>query len=117
LVAFIIRRLAYGNPSLVTPRVIDEYWAPTQLPGFVRAGHDALVEFDWSPVAPPRRAALNAPLLVLLGRKDHLIRSDAAAALTLPNAAVHELDGGHCAHEEEPERAYALLGDFIDAVA
>ena len=48
MIRFILRRLAYGDPTIVTERDVDEYWAPTQLPGFVHAARAALSEFDWS---------------------------------------------------------------------
>jgi pimeloyl-ACP methyl ester carboxylesterase len=113
LIALILRRLAYGNASLVTERDIDEYWAPTQLPGFVHAASAALHEFNWRPVSAEQAVSLAPPTMVLLGRNDRLIRKARARAERLHGAQVHELDGGHSVHEERPAEAYGLLGQFI----
>ena len=39
--------IAYGDRSLVTERDVDENWAPTQLPGFIRAVRAGIGEFNW----------------------------------------------------------------------
>ena len=42
VVGLILRRIAYGNAELVTEAIVDQYWAPTQLPGYVYAARAAL---------------------------------------------------------------------------
>jgi pimeloyl-ACP methyl ester carboxylesterase len=113
LIALILRRLAYGNASLVTERDIDEYWAPTQLPGFVYAASAALHEFDWRSATAGEASSLATPTVVILGRDDRLIRKARARAERLYGAQVHELAGGHSVHEERPDEAYAILGEFV----
>jgi pimeloyl-ACP methyl ester carboxylesterase len=115
IVSFILRRLAYGNANLVSERDIDEYWSPTQLPGYVYAGRSALSEFDWRPLTPQEAAALTIPTLVLLGERDRLVRNDDAAANRLASATVSWLSGGHCAHEEDPATAYARIARFVES--
>ena len=44
---WILRNLAFADPSRVTERDVDEYWAPTQLPGFALAARASAEEFDW----------------------------------------------------------------------
>ena len=73
LIRFILRRIAYGDPTIVTERDVDEYWAPTQLPGFVRAARAALSEFDWSAATDEEASRLAVPTLVVLGRRDRLV--------------------------------------------
>src|SRR5215471_1263545 len=36
MVEWILRHAAFRDVSRITARVIDEYWAPTQIPGFMR---------------------------------------------------------------------------------
>ena len=62
LVALILRHLAYGDASRVTERDIDEYWAPTQLPGYVHAAHAALREFDWRPLTAAEACVIDDAL-------------------------------------------------------
>jgi pimeloyl-ACP methyl ester carboxylesterase len=113
LVALILRRLAYGDPSAVTQRDIDEYWAPTQLPGFVHAARSALSDFNWSPLTDAEASALAVPSLVVLGTQDRLLANTQAAAARLKGARVEWVPGGHCAHEEHPALVYDMLAAFI----
>ncbi len=113
VVELIVRRIAYGDPALVTQRTIDEYWSPTQQPGFVRAGRAALSDFSWDAVPPTTLQAMTVPAVVILGREDRLIRGSASAARMIPNAEVHTLLGGHCVHEEHPSEVYPLIAKFL----
>jgi len=113
LIALILRRLAYGNASLVTEYDVDEYWAPTRQPGFVFAASAALHEFDWRPLTPEQASALVPRTAIILGRDDRLIRTAHARAAQLRNSTVYELAGGHSVHEERPEEAYAILGELV----
>jgi pimeloyl-ACP methyl ester carboxylesterase len=112
LINFILRRLVYGDSSKVTERDVDQYWSPTQLPGFVHAASETLRTFDWRPVGAAVES-LAVPTMVVLGRNDRLIRHERARAARLPNAVVHELAGGHGIHEERPREVYELVGSFI----
>jgi pimeloyl-ACP methyl ester carboxylesterase len=113
---WILRSLAYGDASRVTDRDIDEYWAPTQLPGFALAARASAEEFDWRPIGGARLSTIAAPSVVILGKKDRLIRNAAASAQAIPGASVRVLDAGHCAHEERPEEAHELVGSLIRRV-
>ncbi len=113
IVGFILRRLAYADASIVTDRDVDEYWAPTQLPGFVRAARAALSEFDWSAATDADAASLAVSTLVLLGRRDRLVPNTNAAVSRLANSRIEWVPGGHCAHEEHPDLAYDMIADFV----
>ena len=113
---WILRHLAYGDASRVTDRDIDEYWAPTQLPGFSLAARASAEEFDWRPFERGRLAMIAAPSVVILGKKDRLIRNAAGSAQAIPGATVRELDAGHCAHEERPGEANDLIESLIRRV-
>jgi pimeloyl-ACP methyl ester carboxylesterase len=114
-IELILRWIAYGDVSLVTEATIDEYWAPTQLPGYVYAARASLSEFDWRPLSPDRAQSLAVPTVVMLGTQDRLIRGAVVAARLLRGAAVHEFATGHCVHEELPERAYDVIARHISA--
>jgi pimeloyl-ACP methyl ester carboxylesterase len=113
LIRIILKRIAYGDPSLVTERAIDEYWAPTQQPGFVRAGRAALSEFSWEPVPAEVLQSMTVPAVVILGLQDRLIRDAASAARMMSTGEVHALRGGHCVHEEHPAEVYPLIAEFL----
>lgn len=113
MIGQILRHIAYGNADLVTDDVIDEYWSPTQLPGFGYATRAAVDEFDWRPVGASGAESLAVPCVVILGDSDRLIRDARSGAQLLPGAAVHEFPGGHCVHEEEPGRVYDIIAQFV----
>ena len=113
MVGFILRRLAYGDASIVTDRDVDEYWAPTQLPGFVRAARAALSEFDFRALTDAEASRLGVRTLVVLGRRDRVVPNTNAAVSRLAGARVEWVPGGHCAHEEHPEPVYGMIADFV----
>jgi pimeloyl-ACP methyl ester carboxylesterase len=112
-VAWILTRLAYGDASLVTERDVDEYWAPTQLAGFVHAARASITEFDWSVLSDAEASSLSVDTLVFLGERDRLLRTSREQALRLRNARVERVPGGHCANEEHPDIVYGALAEFI----
>lgn len=114
-VEFILRYVAYAIPSQPTERDVDEYWGPTQLPGFVCAARSALGEFDWRPLTAIEADALAVPTIVILGTRDRLIRNAGPGAKRLRGAALHSVDGGHCVLEENPAEVYRIAGDFLAA--
>jgi len=114
-VDLILRHLAYGDPRQPTERDVDEYWAPTQLEGFVNAARSALSEFDWRPLSDADARSLSVATLVILGTKDRLIRNAASAAERLRGGTVRVVEGGHCVLEENPSVVYELVGDFLAA--
>jgi pimeloyl-ACP methyl ester carboxylesterase len=112
-VGTILRRIAYADPAIVTNRDIDEYWAPTQLAGFVHAARAGLSEFDWSVVSDDETSRLAVPTLVILGKQDRLVPNTSEAAARLSGSRVEWVPGGHCAHEEHPELVYDMIAGFV----
>jgi pimeloyl-ACP methyl ester carboxylesterase len=117
-------RLVYGDPSLITDRDEDEYWAPSQFPAYARAMRRLLHEFPWT--RPPagelaaRLSRLREPALVVLGTSDRLVRDARpyAAALRERGAPllVREVSGGgHAVNEERPEEVVALAMAHLTA--
>ena len=115
-------RLVYGDPSRITERDEDEYWAPSQFPSYARAMRRLLHQFTWS--RPPvdrmaaRMRALSSELLVVLGTRDRLVRDAApyAAALRAAGAPLRVAaveGGGHAVNEERPAEVIALVLDAL----
>jgi len=115
VVEFVLERLAFGDPSLVTPQDVDEYWAPTQVPGFMRGLRGSIDEFDWHPLTGREAAGLTIPSVVILGSQDRLVRGARRAAERLRGARVYTVPGGHCVNEERPGEVHEILGSFIRA--
>lgn len=108
-IELILRWVAYGDAALVTKEAVEEYWAPTQYPGYVYAARASLSEFDWNPVTHDQAGSLAVPTVVILGAHDRLIRDATEPARSLREASVHELATGHCVHEAVPERVYEII--------
>jgi pimeloyl-ACP methyl ester carboxylesterase len=107
-------RRVYGDPSRITEKDVDQYWAASGLPGYVPAMRRLVHEFSWRrmPVAEmaSRVRALTPPTsppLVVLGGRDRLVRDARGyvSALCAHGAAleVHlSAYGGHAVNEERP---------------
>jgi pimeloyl-ACP methyl ester carboxylesterase len=115
LVRQVLRRLAYGNPGLVSEATVDEYWAPTQIAGHVAGARAQLSEMRWAPLSADVLRSLAVPTLLIRGRRDRLVRIPEAATRAPWIQQVHTMDGGHCAHEEAPEEAMSVVEQFIRA--
>jgi pimeloyl-ACP methyl ester carboxylesterase len=115
-------RMVYGDPSGITERDEDEYWAPSQFPAYARAMRRLLHEFPWKrpPVAEMvvRLEALRHEMLVVLGSADALVR-DALPYVTALRAAGAQLDvrvvagGGHAVNEERPEEVVEMVLELL----
>jgi pimeloyl-ACP methyl ester carboxylesterase len=112
----------YGDPSRISARDIDEYWAPSQFPGYARAMRRLLHEFQWrrapADEVADRLRGLAHPALVVLGNRDRLVQDAKAYVAALREAraplVVHELEhAGHAANEEEPTVLIARVLRFL----
>jgi pimeloyl-ACP methyl ester carboxylesterase len=118
-------RRVYGDPSLITAEDVDQYWAPSQFPGYAPAMRRLLHEFTWTRPAvstmvqrlrtlvPP-----TSPPLVVLGTRDRLVRDARpyAAALRKAGAPLEiysSVGGGHALNEERPREVLALVTAFL----
>ncbi len=105
-------RTAYGAIGAPSARDVDEYWAPTADPDFVRATRLVAHAFEWAPKNPADLARLACPVHAILGERDHLVPGAhlRAHAPRLPGLRVDEVPrAGHVLAEEVP-------GVVIDAV-
>lgn len=110
-------RNVYGDPSRVTPELVDRYFDLT-----TRAGNrEALVQrFRQSPpgVDAARIAGIRAPTLILWGGRDRLIPPVHAERFHRDIAGSQVVtfdDLGHVPQEEDPERTLAAALPFLDA--
>lgn len=113
LVGIILRRVAFFDASGLTERDVDQYWTPTQLPGYVNALMGSIDEFVWQPLLPAEAASVPVPSVVIIGENDRLLRESTRPAQALARARVHCLSGGHCVHEERPAEVFQIIGDFL----
>lgn len=118
-------RRVYGDPQLITADDIDQYWAPSQFPGYAQAMRRLLHEFTWT--RPPVSAMVQrlraltpptSPPLVVLGTRDRLVREARpyAAALRKAGAPLEiyaSVGGGHAVNEERPREVLALVTAFL----
>lgn len=111
-------RMVYGDPSWITERDKDEYWAPSQFPSYAHAMRRLLHQFSW--VRPPidrmaaRLRGLPGEALVILGTRDRLVRDAgpyvaALQAAGAPLRVAEVVGGGHAVNEERPAEVIALV--------
>lgn len=111
-----VQRRVHGKLGWFTDRDVDEYWAPTQFPGIVRAQVQMLREFTWDPHTPDELAAIDVPTLVVFGTSDRTVRPLRAQEIVklLPRGRLEWIEGGgHVLMEEIPERITAMLVEFL----
>lgn len=115
-------RLVYGDPSLITRRDVDEYWAPSQFPSYARAMRRLLHQFAWA--RPPvdllaaRMRGLTEEVMVVLGTRDRLVRDAGPYAAALRGAGapirIREVaGGGHAVNEERPEEVMSAVLQWV----
>ncbi len=119
-------RMVYGDPSRITAADIDQYWAPSQFPGYGRAMRRLVHEFTWErPSVAKMTTRLHslvpptASPLVVLGTRDRLVREARpyAAALRAAGAALEVFEsegGGHAVNEERPAEILGVVRRFLD---
>ena len=115
-------RMVYADPSRISPKDIDEYWAPSQFPGYSRAMRCLLHEFEWRrpEVAEmaERLRSLGTPPLIVLGRQDRLVRDSRTYVESLqrdgaPLRVVEIGNGGHAVNEERPSEVIAEVLSYL----
>lgn len=115
-------RMVYGDPSRITRRDEDEYWAPSQYPSYARAMRRLVHEFRWTRMPArdmaQRLSALGKDVLVVLGTKDSLVRDAPGYVAQLrehgARLQVRMLEnGGHAVNEERATEVVELVLAYL----
>lgn len=110
-------RNVYGDPSKVTPELVDRYYELT-----LRTGNRAALGYRFQQGLSGETGALKSlkiPSLVIWGAQDRLIPLDNAQQFVrdLPNARLLVFDDlGHVPHEEDPRRTVDAVRAFLNIV-
>lgn len=108
-------RSVYGDPSRVTPELVDRYYDMALREGNRRALVQRLQAMKGEQ-APARIASLRLPTLVLWGAQDRLIPVAAAGRFSRDIAGATQVvfDGlGHLPQQEDPERTVPAVRRFL----
>ena len=109
-------RNVYGDPSKVTPELVDRYYDLT-----LRAGNREALAHRMDQRLSGDEASiqkLKLPTLILWGAKDHLIPLDNAKrfAADIKGSKLVVFDAlGHVPHEEDPVQTVAAFQAFLQA--
>jgi pimeloyl-ACP methyl ester carboxylesterase len=109
-------RRAYGSLARPTARDVEEYYAPTSDPNFIKALFLLLHEFNWRLLTPEECARLRLPVLLIFGTEDHVVLPTHAERLAarLPDARLVMVPGaGHVTNEEAPDVVNRALVKFL----
>ena len=115
----LVLRAVYGTDGAWVSRDVDEYWAPTADPDFALALRNLLHEYRFGPRTDAELDRVPAPVLLLLGGRDLLVRSPASRVRAAGRAgwASHVIEGaGHVLAEEVPGAVLAHLLPHLDRV-
>jgi pimeloyl-ACP methyl ester carboxylesterase len=108
-------RNVYGNPSKVTPELVDRYYELTLRAGNRRAVADRFRQAPSDGIAA-EVAQLKLPTLILWGARDHLIPVENADRFhrDIAGSTLVTFDGlGHVPHEEDPARTVVVVQRFL----
>jgi pimeloyl-ACP methyl ester carboxylesterase len=107
-------RNVWGDPSKITPAMIDRAVELTQRKGNRAAIVARFMQRRFG--APPRYADVKAPTLIMWGGRDHLIPREAADALhrAIAGSTLAVFDGlGHAPEEEDPRATVEAVKTFL----
>ncbi len=110
-------RNVYGDPSLVTPELVDRYVAMTSRAGNREALGKRMSQQEWG-TGLERISALTQPTLILWGGRDRLIPLAHGRRFTqdIKGSRLVTFDElGHVPHEEDPDRTVVVVKQFLAA--
>lgn len=110
-----ILRSTYADPTRVTDRDVDQYYAPVAEPHYGRSLRGVLREYRFDALVR-RIDSLAGPALVLWGERDEWIPPALGRRLAsrLPRVAFFTVPGaGHALPEEAPDTVNRLLITFL----
>lgn len=106
----------YGSAGRYTERDIDEYWAPSGDRRYAAALARLLLEYPWTPWAAGALKDIRAPVHLVLGASDRLVRArrDIVEAVLPPGAVIEVVPrAGHIVQEETPSVVNRSLLAFL----
>lgn len=101
-----------GKLRKISPRDVDEYWAPTQFPEFTIAMRNLLHEFTWRTPFPP----LSVPCLFISGGRDRFVSHaaiDSYCQKIPPMRHVVVRNAGHVVYDEAAPIVNDMLVEFF----
>jgi pimeloyl-ACP methyl ester carboxylesterase len=104
-----------GKLRSITPRDVDEYWAPTQFPEFTLAMRHLLHKFIWRAPFPE----LTVPALLMSGTRDLFVSRASLENIcrTLPEMRYIEVkDAGHVVYDEAAPIVNKSLLEFFRTI-
>ena len=107
---------AYGRAGRASRRDLEEYYAQTADPNYLRAVWSLLREFDWRALPDADFEKLRMPVLFMTGERDHVIgheRLEMLAKRMRDARVVIVPRAGHLVNEEAPEPSNRALVDFL----
>lgn len=108
-------RDVYGDPSLVTPELVDRYFDLALREGNRGALRERFAQLEYQDQSALVKT-IQQPTLVMWGAQDHLIPPSIAQRFNqdLPNATLQVFDDlGHVPHEEDPAKTVAAVTKFL----
>ena len=105
----------YGDPTRITPELVDRYFELTLREGNRRALTERIAR--WQPGRDAARlAGIRQPTLILWGGQDRLIPPEAAAIFQqrIAGSRLQVFEAlGHVPHEEDPAQTLKPVADFL----
>lgn len=109
-------RYAYGSRGRASARDVDEYWAPSSDPAFVRSLFYLLRQMPWGLLKEEDLRRIRCPVLLFFGTDDRVVlpRDCERLAAVVPDARVVMVPGGgHAALECAPDVVNPALAAFL----
>ena len=112
-------RIAYSDRRAISEELIEILAAPAQDEGATRTFCylcQSVNEAEFAPSAQALLARLNLPILLLWGEQDRMVPASLAPVFAGLNARLQLIllpEGGHCPHDEMPDRVNQLLLDWL----
>jgi pimeloyl-ACP methyl ester carboxylesterase len=111
----LLLNMVNGKLRRITPRDVDEYWAPTQFPEFTLAMRHLLHKFTWRAPFP----RLTVPVLLMSGTRDRLVSRESleSCCLTMPDMRHIEVkNAGHVVYDEAAPIVNKSLIEFFRSI-
>lgn len=111
-------KLAWHDPSLITPEMIERYQKPLQVENWDKALWEFTLASRPSGL-PERLAEFTLPALVVTGDDDRVVPTEQSIRLAgeLPQAHLVVIENaGHVPHEERPEQFIQAVQTFVQSL-